>query len=71
MAQQTPGMKCPQCEQFIPTTIQELLTSEGLTCPYCGLHLTINRAESKRAMDILQDVQNAQDNVNATANRYK
>ncbi|MCF0199119.1 MAG: hypothetical protein HUK02_07315 [Bacteroidaceae bacterium] len=71
MAQQTPGMNCPQCNQFIPTTINELLTAQGLRCPYCGLQLTINRAESKRAMDILKDVQNAQDNVNATANRYK
>lgn len=71
MPQQTPGMKCPQCGQFIPTTINELLTSTGITCPYCGLVLNINREESKRAMEILKDVNNAQQNLDATANRYK
>ena len=71
MAQQTPGMNCPRCKQFIPTTIQELLTSASLVCPHCGLILNINREESKRAMAILQDVNNAQQNLNAVANKYR
>jgi len=57
--QQTPGLKCPQCGQFIPTTISELLSAQALRCPYCGLELTINRQESKQAMDILKEVDNA------------
>lgn len=71
MAQQIPGMKCPQCGNFIPTSISELLTSTGLKCPHCRLVLTINREESKRAMEILHDVDIAQKNVDATANRYR
>ncbi len=59
----TPGMNCPQCGNFIPTTIAELLTSTGLTCPHCRLRLTINRNESQKAMAILQKVQNASDRL--------
>ena len=71
MAQQTPGMKCPNCDSFIPTTIAELLTSPGITCPACRLTLTINREESKRAMEILKDVNQAQQNLESTAKKYK
>lgn len=63
MAQQIPGMKCPVCGTFIPTSIQELLNAKGLVCPNCGLELSINRNESRRAMEILQDVDNAQKNL--------
>ena len=57
--QQTPGMKGPQCGQFIPTSISELLSAQALHCPYCGLTLTINREESKQAMEILKEVDDA------------
>ncbi len=58
-----PGMNCPQCGNFIPTTISELLSASGLKCPHCNLMLTINRQESKRAMEILQKVDNAEKNL--------
>jgi len=61
--QQTPGLKCPQCGQFIPTTISELLSAQSLHCPYCGLELTINRQESKQAMEILKEVDTASKNL--------
>lgn len=57
--QQVPGLNCPQCGQFIPTSISELLSANGLKCPYCGLELTINRQESQQAMDILKEVDQA------------
>ncbi len=53
-------MNCPKCGNFIPTTIAELLTSPGLRCTKCGLVLTINRNESKQAMEILKNVNEAQ-----------
>ncbi len=30
--QKTPGLNCPQCGAFIPTSIPELLYSSGLHC---------------------------------------
>lgn len=38
-----PGIACPHCGKFIPTTITELLTQGHLRCPYCLLKLKINR----------------------------
>ncbi len=32
---QIPGLACPYCGKFIPTTITELLTQGHLRCPYC------------------------------------
>lgn len=61
--QRQPGLSCPQCQRFIPTSITELLSARGLCCPHCGLELTINRQESKRAMEILQKVDDAQKNL--------
>lgn len=61
--QKTPGLNCPKCGAFIPTTIGELLSATGLRCTHCGLVLTINRNESKRAMEILKNVDAAQQNL--------
>lgn len=62
--QKAPGLNCPQCGAFIPTSIPELLYSSELHCMHCGLTLTINRNESKRAMEILKNVNDAQQNLN-------
>lgn len=40
---QIPGISCPRCGKFIPTTITELLTQGRLRCPYCLLVLNINQ----------------------------
>ena len=63
MAQQTPGLKCPQCGHFITTTISELLSAQALRCPFCGLELTINRNESRQAMELLKEVDAAAKNL--------
>lgn len=66
--QQTPGLNCPQCGQFIPTTITELLSASALVCPHCRLQLQINRNESKQAMDILKEVDDASKNLEKAIN---
>jgi DNA-directed RNA polymerase subunit RPC12/RpoP len=68
--QRQPGLNCPQCGTFIPTTIAELLSARSLRCPHCRLELTINRHESKRAMEILQKVEDAQKNLD-NASKFK
>lgn len=61
--EQKAGMKCPQCGEFIETSILELLTSSALVCPACHLRLTIDRMKSRPAFDALRKVQNAKDNL--------
>lgn len=57
------GLNCPQCGGFIETTIFQLLTSHAIQCPHCHLRLTIDRGKSKQALDALQKVQIAKDNL--------
>lgn len=40
---QMPGISCPRCGKFIPTTITELMTQGRLRCPYCLSILNIDR----------------------------
>lgn len=61
--QKTPGLNCPKCGSFIPTSIAELITTSYLECPHCRLRLNINKAESKRALEILNNVNEAQKNL--------
>ena len=42
--QRTPGLDCPKCGVYFPTTIPDLL-SGSIRCPYCGLTLYIDRKE--------------------------
>lgn len=57
------GLNCPQCGGFTETTIFQLLTSCALQCPHCRLRLTIDRGKSRQALDALQKVQAAQENL--------
>lgn len=53
------GMNCPVCKQFIPVSIQQLLSENSISCPHCGFSLIIDRAQSKHKLDALQKVQDA------------
>lgn len=61
--QRTPGMVCPRCGKFIPTTVGELLTSTYLRCPHCLLQLNIDRQQSAKALNALAKVENARQRV--------
>lgn len=61
--EQKTGLKCPQCGIFIETSIFQLLTEQGLTCPACHLRLNIDHIKSQPAMDALRKVQQAQKNL--------
>lgn len=61
--QRTPGLICPICGNFIPTSISELLTSAYLLCHHCDLHLNIDRQQSARALNALAKVEYARQRV--------
>lgn len=58
-----PGLGCPRCGTFIPTTITQLLTIRSLRCPRCLLELRLDRQASDEALDILKRVNTAQEKV--------
>ncbi len=62
--QQKPsGFNCPVCGGFIPVSIQQLLTEEKFTCPQCVLEIRLNKDDSQKALNALQKVQDAEDDV--------
>lgn len=65
--QRVSGMPCPSCQNFIPITMHQLLESNGIFCPACGLRLEINKQSSAKALDALRKVDAAQRNVEATS----
>ena len=57
--QRMPGIKCPNCGNFIPTSIKQILFSSVLFCPTCGLILNIDKRKSDKALQILAKVDEA------------
>ncbi len=50
-----PGMTCPNCGKFIPTSIMELCVQKRLRCPYCLLVMNIDSKNLNTAMDAFKD----------------
>lgn len=61
--QRIPGFACPQCGNFITTSIAELLSAAYLQCPYCHLRLNIDHQQSSNALKALAKVEAARLNV--------
>ncbi|SEA08546.1 hypothetical protein SAMN05216455_103112 [Segatella bryantii] len=69
--QRMPGMPCPRCGSYIPTSIQQILFSNSLCCPACGLKLNIDKTKSYKALNILAKVNEAQQRVEGTSHFSK
>lgn len=65
-AQRISGMNCPVCRMFVPISISQLLYDGGIMCPHCGLMMTINKSQSKQALDALKKVEGATKKVRET-----
>lgn len=61
--QQMPGIQCPHCGNFIPTSIQQILYDSCLFCPTCGLKVNIDKKKADKALKILAKVDEAQRRV--------
>ena len=58
-SQRMPGMQCPNCGNFIPTSIQQILFSGSLFCPTCGLRINIDKRKSDKALKMLEKIDEA------------
>lgn len=61
--QSVPGIRCPNCSNMIPISIQQILYSKCLFCPTCGLKLNIDKRKAEYAQKILAKVDEAQRRV--------
>lgn len=59
-AQRASGMPCPQCGQFIPVSMQQIIMEPYIICPHCSLQLNINHGESRQAIEALRKFQQVQ-----------
>lgn len=59
--QERHGLHCPECNGFIPLTMDRLLSRQPLYCMDCGLKIEINIEKSAAALEALQKVKNAID----------
>lgn len=64
--QRVSGLNCPDCMMFMPVSISQLLYDGGVTCPHCGLTMTINKSQSRQALDALKKVEDATKRVRDT-----
>lgn len=64
--QRVSGMDCPACRMFIPISISQLLYDGGIMCPHCGLMMTINKSQSRQALEALKKVEDAAKRVRET-----
>lgn len=53
------GLHCPECQSFIPLTVERLLGGRPLFCMDCGLKIEINMERSAPALDALRRVKTA------------
>lgn len=66
--QRMPGIQCPRCGNFIPTSIQQILFANNLLCPTCSLKLNIDKNKSDKALKILAKVEEVQRRVDNVSN---
>lgn len=64
--QRVSGMNCPACRMFIPISASQLLYDGGITCPHCGLTMTVDKSQSRQALDALKKVEEAARKVRET-----
>ncbi len=63
--QTVPGMNCPACGKFIVTTIHQIITASAIVCPNCQQRINIDRQNSRKAIESLRKVQEAQKRLEA------
>ncbi|MDJ0714810.1 MAG: hypothetical protein QNJ54_11395 [Prochloraceae cyanobacterium] len=58
-----PGIPCPECGFFIEMPLEDLLYKQEFKCPGCLLELRMDRSSSQKALELLQQVKVAMDDV--------
>ena len=59
----TPGFNCPNCNFFVEVTLKSLLFEANQKCPSCLTKFTMDRQESKRAIELMQKLNTVIENI--------
>jgi hypothetical protein len=61
-----PGFLCPACERVhIKLSLQTFLGSQDVPCPSCGTSFSMDKSQCSRLVELLQELQVANQNVAA------
>lgn len=61
--QRISGMPCPNCQNFIPISMHQLMSMNSIFCPACGLKLDINKNSSEKAREALRKLEEAKKEI--------
>jgi len=61
--ERSPGFNCPKCNFFIEMTIESLLYESTQTCPGCTTVFSMDRTQSKEALQLIQRLHVAMKNI--------
>ncbi len=48
------GIPCPECNNFIPISMHQLMFAGSILCPNCGLKLEVKKSSSEKALEMLK-----------------
>ncbi|WP_299223902.1 hypothetical protein [uncultured Psychroserpens sp.] len=57
------GFNCPNCNFFIEVTLKSLLYAKSQDCPGCLTKFEMDRQESSRALNLMQNLNTVIDNI--------
>ena len=60
-----PGFPCPQCGLRIRLSLPAFLSVQAIDCPGCGLVMEMDKSQCTRMIELLQDLRNADESVQA------
>ena len=64
------GLSCPRCKNLIQFRIEDLLRRTSFRCSGCALELTLDRRQSREALQALEKLQVAIETLNAVKKKY-
>jgi len=69
-ATQQHGVPCPECNFVIPTTLPMLLSAAPIVCPMCGLALHLDAEKSAASLQLVRQLHEATQQVEATRKQW-
>lgn len=61
--QKPPGFNCPKCNFFVEVSLKSLLFDMNQSCPGCLTSFTMDREQSKQALELMQKLNTVIDNI--------
>lgn len=71
LSQHMSGVPCPNCGNFIPISMQQILFSNSICCPICGLSINIDKRKSDKALEMLKKIEDTQKKFEASLQNSK